>query len=57
MSSSSFHDPEELREETRLCYVGITRAKENLFLLSAKHYGGDAKVTSRFIRALSDPKR
>ncbi|MFX4303621.1 ATP-dependent helicase [Alicyclobacillus tolerans] len=49
--------PEELREETRLCYVGITRAKENLFLLSAKHYGGDAKVTSRFIRALSDPKQ
>ena len=45
---------EPLREETRLCYVAITRAKENLFLLAAKNYGGKPRDLSRFIRALQN---
>lgn len=32
----SFGDEEEIEEERRLCYVGITRAKERLFLTRAK---------------------
>ena len=30
--STSFYDAEELEEERRLCYVGMTRAKEELYL-------------------------
>ncbi|MCJ7792257.1 MAG: DNA helicase PcrA [Dehalococcoidia bacterium] len=29
----SFDDPEQMEEERRLCYVGITRAKKRLYLL------------------------
>ena len=32
----SIGEPKELEEERRLCYVGITRAKENLFLTRSK---------------------
>ncbi len=32
----SIGEPKELEEERRLCYVGITRAKERLFLTCAK---------------------
>ena len=32
----SITEPKELEEERRLCYVGITRAKENLFLTCSK---------------------
>lgn len=32
----SLYSQEELEEERRLCYVGITRAKEKLYLLSAR---------------------
>ena len=32
----SMMEPQELEEERRLCYVGITRAKENLFLTCSK---------------------
>jgi DNA helicase II / ATP-dependent DNA helicase PcrA len=31
----SFIDPKEMEEEVRLAYVGVTRAKNNLFLISA----------------------
>lgn len=31
-----FTEPEEMEEERRLCYVAITRAKENLYLSHAK---------------------
>ena len=32
----SMMEPQELEEERRLCYVGITRAKQNLFLTCSK---------------------
>ena len=32
----SIGEPKELEEERRLCYVGITRAKENLFLTCSR---------------------
>jgi DNA helicase-2/ATP-dependent DNA helicase PcrA len=31
----SLTDPEQLEEERRLCYVGVTRAKERLYLINA----------------------
>ena len=34
--NQSIGEPKELEEERRLCYVGITRAKENLFLTCSK---------------------
>lgn len=49
----SAFDPKELEEERRLCYVGMTRAKEKLFLTSAasrKIYGRSHwNVPSRFV--------
>lgn len=38
--SRSFDEPEEMEEERRLFYVGITRAKERLFLVRAMRRGG-----------------
>ncbi|WP_353892705.1 DNA helicase PcrA [Proteinivorax hydrogeniformans] len=32
----SMEDPQELQEERRLCYVGITRAKEKLYITAAQ---------------------
>ncbi len=38
------------KEERRLCYVGLTRAKENLILTLAKDYGGkDSRDPSGFL--------
>jgi DNA helicase-2/ATP-dependent DNA helicase PcrA len=46
-------DDEELEEERRLCYVGMTRAKARLFLsaaLSRRLYNNDAyNLPSRFL--------
>jgi len=51
--SRSFDDPEQIEEERRLCYVGMTRAKERLYLLHAfrrSQYGGDSlNPPSRFL--------
>jgi DNA helicase-2/ATP-dependent DNA helicase PcrA len=38
--SRSFDDPESMEEERRLFYVGITRAKDRLYLLRALRRGG-----------------
>lgn len=35
--NQSFNDPEEMEESRRLCYVGITRAKEDLYMTHADH--------------------
>ncbi len=56
--SRSLFDSNELEEERRLCYVAITRAKEKLWLLSAKRrtlYGLDnMNPTSRFVNEISN---
>ncbi len=53
----SFDDPEEMEEERRLCYVGITRAKERLYLLRSYRrslFGGTtANPPSRFLQDIS----
>ena len=55
--ANSFQDTEELEEERRLCYVGITRAKERLYLTNAKSrilYGKDMlNAPSRFISEIT----
>jgi DNA helicase-2/ATP-dependent DNA helicase PcrA len=51
--SRALFEPEELEEERRLCYVGMTRAKQQLYLLHASArllYGNTQhNVPSRFI--------
>ena len=51
-------DPDELEEERRLCYVGITRARKNLFLTYAKrrtYFGqSNSNIISRFIAELPE---
>ena len=51
--SRSINDPDSLEEERRLCYVGMTRAREDLYLFSAKTrsvYGETRRqIRSRFI--------
>ncbi|WP_306534237.1 ATP-dependent helicase [Geobacter sp.] len=49
----SLDDPEAMEEERRLCYVGMTRARERLFLSNARRrrlFGQDqVNMPSRFI--------
>jgi len=55
--SRSLDDPEELEEERRLCYVGITRAKQRLFLSCALHrrlQGYGVSEPSRFLREIPE---
>ncbi len=51
--ANAFYEPDGLEEERRLCYVGITRAKEYLYLTNAKRrilYGKESiNSPSRFI--------
>jgi len=50
----SIDDPEQLEEERRLCYVGITRAKQRVYLVRAfrRHLMGSSNVNrpSRFLQ-------
>ena len=56
--SRSFESQSELEEERRLCYVGITRAKKKLYLLSARNrtiFGKTSgTVESRFVKEIDD---
>jgi len=51
--SRSFDEPEEMEEERRLFYVGITRAKDRLYILRAQRRGGrgysEDTIESRFL--------
>jgi DNA helicase-2/ATP-dependent DNA helicase PcrA len=50
----SMEDPDELEEERRLCYVGITRAQQRVYLLHTYRrnlFGGsEATLPSRFLQ-------
>ncbi|MSQ14871.1 MAG: AAA family ATPase [Dehalococcoidia bacterium] len=51
----SFDDPEQMEEERRLCYVGMTRAKKRLYLIRAFHRNtgvnrGGLTTESRFLK-------
>lgn len=55
-SFRAMDDPEELEEERRLCYVGITRAEERLFVTHARNrnqYGRfEPRQPSPFLREM-----
>ena len=54
----SISEPKELEEERRLCYVGITRAKEHLFLTCSKQrtiFGSTSyNQVSRFLKEIPE---
>jgi DNA helicase-2/ATP-dependent DNA helicase PcrA len=53
----SMGDPDEIEEERRLCYVGVTRAKERLTLSWALHrriHGYGVGEPSRFLREMPE---
>ena len=54
----SIGEPVELEEERRLCYVGVTRAKENLFLTCSKMrtmFGSTScNLPSRFLEEIPE---
>jgi DNA helicase-2/ATP-dependent DNA helicase PcrA len=54
LPSGDFH----LQEERRLCYVGMTRAMRELYLTSARDYGGSRqrKVSQFVLEALDLPR-
>jgi len=56
--TNSLFDPEELEEERRLMYVGMTRAKENLYIIYANErllYGQyNANAPSQFIEDIGE---
>jgi DNA helicase-2/ATP-dependent DNA helicase PcrA len=56
--SRSLEEPDAIEEERRLCYVGITRAREKLYLTAAARrtiYGQSGySPLSRFVREIPD---
>ena len=55
--SRSANDPEQVEEERRLCYVGITRAEQRLYLSYAVHrriHGYGVGEPSRFLREMPE---
>ena len=59
--SRTLNNPEELEEERRLCYVGMTRAMNTLVLTRARYrrrYGNDApeqSIPSQFLEEIPPP--
>jgi DNA helicase-2/ATP-dependent DNA helicase PcrA len=51
-------DPDELQEERRLAYVGLTRARENLFITRAEYRSSwgapNYNAASRFLSEIPD---
>ena len=56
--SRSLDDPKQMEEERRLAYVGITRAKKHLYLLSARKrtvFGNvQSSLPSRFVKEIPE---
>ena len=56
--SRTLEDPDELQEERRLAYVGLTRARENLFITRAEYRSAwgapNYNAASRFISEIPD---
>jgi DNA helicase II / ATP-dependent DNA helicase PcrA len=55
--SRSMADPEQIEEERRLCYVGLTRAEERLYLSWALHrriHGYGVGEPSRFLEEMPE---
>jgi len=58
--SRTFNDPDQMEEERRLCYVGMTRAMDQLVLTRAdyrRRYGTDmpeASIPSRFLEEVPE---
>ena len=55
--SRTLNNPDELEEERRLCYVGMTRARDSLILTRAiyrRRYGNDAQEVSTPSRFLEE---
>jgi DNA helicase II / ATP-dependent DNA helicase PcrA len=55
--SRTFNDPDQMEEERRLCYVGMTRAMDQLVLTQARfrrRYGADTPDDSRPSRFLEE---
>lgn len=56
--SRALYDQNELEEERRLCYVGMTRAKQELYMLYTAHrllYGGmQHNLPSRFLSDIKE---
>ena len=53
----SMNDPDEIEEERRLCYVGVTRARERVVLSWALHrriHGYGVGEPSRFLREMPE---
>jgi DNA helicase-2/ATP-dependent DNA helicase PcrA len=53
------NEPEEIEEERRLCYVGLTRAKDRLTLSWALHrrvHGYGVGEPSRFLREMPEDR-
>jgi DNA helicase-2/ATP-dependent DNA helicase PcrA len=53
----SMDDPDEVEEERRLCYVGLTRARDRLYLSWALHrrvHGYGVGEPSRFLREMPE---
>ena len=55
--SRSMNDPEQIEEERRLCYVGITPAEQRLYVSYAVHrriHGYGVGEPSRFLREMPE---